>query len=75
MPTLASVAVTGTPGIGKSLWIWYVVWKLQHEALDPPAIVWETHREREHRVLFHNGKALVGTRKCFERELSDPSTW
>lgn len=69
-----SAAVSGTPGIGKSWWIWYAMWRLQQEAT-PPAIVWDSRLNLKRRVLFHNGKALVGDRNCFKRELGDRSTW
>lgn len=68
------VAVTGTPGIGKSWWVFYAIWKLQQEDV-PPAIVWETFLKPGRRVLFKDGKATKGDGASFESELELGTTW
>jgi hypothetical protein len=68
------VAVTGTPGIGKSWWVFYAIWKLQQEDA-PPAVVWETFLKPGRRVLFKDGKAMEGSSKDFREELKLRSTW
>lgn len=77
MPT---TAVTGTPGIGKSFFMYYCFWALVRgpgTAASAPvsAILWEHHRSPGKMWMYRNGQVLVGDRKAFDCELDAPSSW
>jgi hypothetical protein len=68
--------VTGTPGIGKSTFIWYFI-RFLHQ-LDPvPVIVHEvaTSPTSSDSFLIKGRQVFSGTRADFLDEISDPATW
>ncbi len=67
--------LTGVPGTGKSLWIWYAVHRLLKQ--DPAsAIVWQSSKRGcDKCVLFMDGQAFVGPLNAFSEELDQESTW
>ena len=97
---LLSPLVTGTPGVGKSIWQFYAFKRVlelgmqqpsssaaaqqqqpstsaavQQQQSNTPAIVWETAYMPNQRVLFKDGKGLVGDTTSFKAELGLSSTW
>jgi len=67
--------IIGTPGIGKSWFLLYVMWRLQQSPVRP-VIVWEPRRSRGMRYLLKGGCAYRGTTTLdFEEELQSPDTW
>ena len=68
------VLVTGTPGTGKSIWLWWIMYcALQ---ADPElVIIWESVSEPDVRIMFKAGQGFRGSKISFEDEMMDSRTW
>lgn len=64
----------GTPGTGKSWWIWYAIHLLLKQE-PASAIVWQSFKRGGDCVLFKDGNAFVGKVSTFANELNNTSTW
>ena len=72
--SLPRVLVTGTPGTGKSILIWWIMYsalKAQPDAI----IIWESFSDPGVRIMFKAGQFFRGTQISFPRELNDQRTW
>ncbi|KXZ53109.1 hypothetical protein GPECTOR_8g99 [Gonium pectorale] len=69
--------IMGTPGIGKSLLLYYVLSRLLHLPSPPPYIIWEHAMEpgRMYCYKHQTGEVQFGDRSSFWAELRDPNTW
>ncbi|KXZ49595.1 hypothetical protein GPECTOR_20g451 [Gonium pectorale] len=69
--------VTGTPGIGKSWFFYYLLARLLKSTQPPPFIVWEhmTMPNKKWCYTHETGKVLIGKRSSFANELSNCATW
>lgn len=65
--------ITAPPGIGKSFFGYYLMYRL---ALEGHTVVYQTHGDSEHRLLFRpNQVVLEGGKNAFRKELEDCNTW
>ncbi|KXZ52705.1 hypothetical protein GPECTOR_8g100 [Gonium pectorale] len=69
--------IMGTPGIGKSLLLYYVLLRLLHLPSPPPYVIWEHAMEpgRMYCYKHQTGEVQFGDRSSFWAELRDPNTW
>ena len=71
---LPRVLVTGTPGTGKSILIWWLMYsalKAQPELV----IIWESISDPGVRIMFKAGQGFIGSRISFQKEMNDERTW
>ena len=67
-----SLVVPGTPGVGKSWWLFFVLWEAAHRGV---TVVLQHHCQ-DSRFLFSGGTVLQGSlQDDFRGALSDPATW
>lgn len=69
--------MTGTPGTGKSTFVWYYI-RFLRQQLDPvPVIVYEvaTSETSWDSFLIKGDQVFSGTRADFMDDISDPATW
>jgi hypothetical protein len=69
---LSRIVISGTPGIGKSWFGFFVAFKLLSGS-EPPAIVWESRR-RSSRTLIRGAHVMQGNLDAFVCELNDSRT-
>ncbi|KAG2424451.1 hypothetical protein HXX76_014504 [Chlamydomonas incerta] len=69
--------VTGTPGVGKSWFVTYLILRLLKRSSPPPFIVWEhfMHRGKAWCYVHETGQVVVGQLSSFEQLLYNPATW
>lgn len=73
--TRKAALLTGVPGTGKSLWVWYAIQRLLDQD-PPPAVLWESSkRTADEVILFKDGKAFYGSITSFMEELELESSW
>lgn len=67
--------VTGSPGIGKSYFLLYIMWRLVQNspAEDPPTIV--VQYKGKLALCFQGSKVFKGSIESFETQLENPNTW
>ncbi|KAG2437878.1 hypothetical protein HXX76_005495 [Chlamydomonas incerta] len=71
------IIITGTLGIGKSWFLYYMLAQLQALPEPPPYILWE-HLADETEMWCYNhatGEVLVGTRTAFKDQLRERKAW
>ncbi|KXZ41316.1 hypothetical protein GPECTOR_559g579 [Gonium pectorale] len=75
--TAFSSGVTGTPGIGKSWFFYYLLARLLKSTRPPPFIVWEhmTMPNMKWCYTHETGKVFIGERSSFSNVLGNPATW
>ena len=69
------MAITGTPGIGKSVFLFYILWRLANIESTKTVIL---HRQMNHRriYVFQNGGCwIVSSGADIQMFLTDPDTW
>ena len=69
------MAITGTPGIGKSVFLFYILWRLANIKSTKTVIL---HRQMNHRriYVFQNGGCwIVSSGADIQMFLTDPDTW
>jgi hypothetical protein len=66
-----NIVVTGIPGIGKSCFGLYLLWKL---AIRGETVIWQRSRIEE-RYKFQGDSVEVGDLKSFRAELHNPAVW
>jgi hypothetical protein len=52
------VGIVGTPGVGKSVFIAYIMWKLMRSEKPPPYIVWES-KPQSRTVVWSKDRLLI----------------
>ena len=80
---IMGIVLTGTPGIGKTCFLYYVLWLLavmmrEGKQGAPPCVVFELQDAdmSEARLLFRVVKpVLVGAWNDFEEQVEDTSSW
>jgi NADH dehydrogenase [ubiquinone] 1 alpha subcomplex assembly factor 7 len=73
---LLGFAITGTPGIGKSVFLFYVLWRLARLEKQPEAIVF--HRAQDDGLIYlftSNGCFKTKTLSAVDPFLSKKTTW
>ena len=68
------LVITGTPGIGKSIFGLYLLYQLRVTHGDDITVVWEDARAKE-RTLFKGRDVRIGGLDSFRKELSDSNTF
>eukprot|EP00877_Chromochloris_zofingiensis_P000414 jgi/Chrzof1/10373/Cz04g39160.t1 len=63
--------ITGSPGIGKTFFIFYLLYMLAEQRC---TVVYDNEYLKK-RYMFKQGRVLVGSRDAFDAELQDPNTW
>uniref|UniRef100_A0A7S0WNW8 Crinkler (CRN) family protein n=1 Tax=Chlamydomonas leiostraca TaxID=1034604 RepID=A0A7S0WNW8_9CHLO len=70
---ITKVAITGSPGIGKSYFLFYLMFTLATTLAQPVVVL---HIRGLQRVLCFTGSTvLTGTLRDFYHQLDDPKTW
>ena len=69
------MAITGTPGIGKSVFLFYILWRLANIKSTKTVIL---HRQMNHRRIYvfqNDGCWIVSYDADIQMLLTDPDTW
>ena len=72
---LARMAITGTPGIGKSMFLFYILWRLANKEDTKTVIL---HRQMNHGNIYgfrNDGCWVVPSSTNIRMLLKDPETW
>lgn len=69
----ANLRLLLTVGIGKSLFSFYLMWRLAR--LGGQTIIWERRDAAKKRVMFSPQGVFAGSEDSFDTELEDEKTW
>ena len=72
---LHGMAISGTPGIGKSMFLFYVLWRLANMELKGTVILRRQLDEEEIYVFQNEGCWITMDHKDIRLLLKDPNTW
>jgi hypothetical protein len=75
MKQFSGMAITGTPGIGKSMFLFYILWRLANLKITEMAIL---HRRSDRGSIYvfqNDGCWVTSNLDSLRRFLKDPATW
>ena len=74
-PRLHRIAITGTPGIGKSMFLFYILWRLANMKTKRTVILRRQMDEGDIYVFQNEGCWMTMSRKDMRLLLKDKTTW